>query len=141
MFTEIHRKLKGSHISMSAYVTDIVNTYQNSFTIGRNVSLLGELAVDQNLRKFSNESAFVNKRAPKNLRLFEEVENVGTEVTYRCVKCRGCSECKKGGKIESISIQEEVEQCLIEKSVNMDLNAGCTIASLPFLCDPTKKLA
>ena len=57
------------------------------------------------------------------------------------MKCRGCPECKNGGKIEYISIQEEVEQCLIEKSVKIDLNAGHTIASLPFLSDPIKKLA
>ena len=68
----------------------------------------------------------------RNKRIFEEVENAGSEISYRCVKCRECKECRKGEKIELISTKEEVEQTLIEKSVHVDLNSNITEAVLPF---------
>ena len=55
-------------------------------------------------------------------------ENSGTEITYRCVECRNCLECNKGGKIESIRIQEEVELHLINRSVDVDIRKGITIS-------------
>ena len=57
---------------------------------------------------------------------FEIVESAGTEVSYRCVKCRGCPDCKNSGNIECISIQEEVEQAVIDKSVSVNLELGYT---------------
>ena len=58
----------------------------------------------------------------------------------RCVDCRNCPECKKGGKIESISIQEEVEQHLINRSVDVDIRKVITRAKLPFIFNPSSKL-
>ena len=43
----------------------------------------------------ANVNKAVKKRVPKIVKLFEEVEKVGTEASYRCIKCRGCSDCKK----------------------------------------------
>ena len=86
-------------------------------------------------------SVHVNERPLKCLKRFEESESVGTEIYYRCVRCRGCTDCTNGERIDCISIQEEVEQTIIEKSVNGNLDKGCTVVKLPFLCDPVKKLA
>ena len=73
---------------------------------------------------------YLAKRAPKYYKKFEEIESVGTEVSYRCAKCRGCSDYVKRKNIDCINIQEEVEQALID-----------AIAELPFLSDPVTKLA
>ena len=59
----------------------------------------------------------------------------GTEVNYRCVECRTCKKCKTGPQIEAISIQDEIEQNLIEKCVNVDIKLGISMAKLPFLVD------
>ena len=80
-------------------------------------------------------------KKPSKLKVFEEIEAAGTEVSYRCVRCRGCQDCKNSGNIECISIQEEVEQKIIDNSVTVNLERGYTIAKLPFLCDPVQKLA
>ena len=48
-------------------------------------------------------------RRPKHLQTFEMVEAAGTEVGYRCPECRKCKECKSSGRIESVSIEEEVQ--------------------------------
>ena len=88
----------------------------------------------------SDTACFVCGRRPKLLERFEEIENAGTEVPYRCVKCRNCEDCKTGAKVECTSIREEVEQALIDKSVTVDLLAKTTTARLPFLTDPKYKL-
>ena len=80
------------------------------------------------------------KRVPKIVKLFEEVEKVGTEASYRCIRCRGCPDCKKSELIESISLTEELEQSLIYQSVKVNPSDGYISASFPFMCDPTKKL-
>ena len=87
------------------------------------------------------DEVHVVKRAPKNLKIFEDVESAGTEVSYRCPKCRGCPDCLKSQKVECISVQAEVEQDMIDKSVTVDLEANCSNALLPFMSDPAKKLA
>jgi hypothetical protein len=77
----------------------------------------------------------------RNQRVFEEVENAGSQITFRCVKCRGCKDCRNSEKIEMISIREEAEQEIINKSVTVNLETCCSTAVLPFTEDPTKKLA
>ena len=83
-----------------------------------------------------------NKRSKLKLdKKIEIIENAGTDVSYRCVQCRDCSICKQNEKIEYISIQEEVEQNIIDKSVKVDLVTCETTAKLPFMKDPSQKLS
>ena len=72
---------------------------------------------------------------------FDEVENAASEILYRCIDCRNCQKCKNGERTESISIKEEVEQDIINKSVFVDTNKGKTEAKLPFIQDPSRNLA
>ena len=81
------------------------------------------------------------RRPPKSLVRFEEVECAGTEVTYRCGKCRICVDCKRSSRLESISIQEEIEQELINRCVKVDIENHKTSHELPFLTDPDEKLS
>ena len=72
---------------------------------------------------------------------FETAEDTGTQISYRCVNCRGCKTCKENAQYENVSIREEVEQDLIVRSVTVDtINHKC-IARLPFMFDPRVKLA
>ena len=48
--------------------------------------------------------------------------------------------CKRGERIEDISIQEEVEQDLIERNIFVDPDKGVTSCKLPFLVDPESRL-
>ena len=79
-------------------------------------------------------------RPPRKSQVFDKMETTGTEITYRCKDCRHWPECKKSDRFESISIQEEIEQTVIERSVNVDISIGRTIAKLPFLCNPVHQL-
>ena len=82
------------------------------------------------------------KRTPKCVREFDEIERAGTEITYRCVECRACVKCKTSGRIEAISIQSEIEQGIVERSVEVDAVEGVVVAKLPFVVDnPDSRLA
>ena len=70
---------------------------------------------------------------------FEDVESAGSLITYRCVKCRKCAECRCSERIELVSIREEIEQDIIENSVAIE--DGAAVASLPIIKDPLTYLA
>ena len=94
-------------------------------------------------RDFDSGDAVVAlvKKPPKCLKQFDAIELTGTEVTYRCVDCRGCLKCKNGPQLESVSIQEEIEERLIERCVTVDVEEGRSSARLPFVVDPDKRIA
>ena len=91
-----------------------------------------------------SENVYIGKtrkpRAPKCVKQFDDVEKAGTEVSFRCVDCRDCMKFKRGERIEAISIQEEVDQDLIERNVFVDPDKGVTSCKLPFLVDPESRL-
>ena len=72
---------------------------------------------------------------------FNLVENAASEITYRCVNCRNCKQCKDNEKTEVISIKEEIEQDLINKSVTVDIENRICTAKLPVIHNPSRKLA
>ena len=48
--------------------------------------------------------------------------------------------CKNVPRLESVSIQEEVEEALISRCVTVDLDRGISSAKLPFLVDPDNRI-
>ena len=87
-----------------------------------------------------NSGAHVTRRPPKSWKKFIEIDTSGTEVSYRCPRCRECKDFKCAEQIEYISVIDEVQQSLINKSVEVNLEKGEVVAKLPFLSDPTEKL-
>ena len=74
---------------------------------------------------------------PKALeRRFEEEEDIGSKITYRCARCAGCEACKAGNKTREVSIQEIMEEEIINKSIDIDLEKKTTFSRFPFRCDP-----
>ena len=91
-------------------------------------------------RYLQKESLSYGSKILKCQKNFENSENAGTEVDYRCANYWNCIDCKNGERIELISIQDEHEQSLNDKSVEVDVPEGITFASLPFVGSP-KELA
>ena len=91
----------------------------------------------QTLLAFQDESCHLTNP----IKNFEASEHAGSEITYRCVTCRECKTCKNHEQIENISIKEEVEQNLIKNSITLDLQSKVVTAKLPFINDPSIKLA
>ena len=87
-----------------------------------------------------SETVSLGRKPPKCVKQFDEYEKAGTEVSYRCVDCRECLKCKQGARLDSVSIQEEVEQSLCDRSVDVMVDKGESIARLPFVTEPDSKL-
>ena len=85
-------------------------------------------------------SAYVARKPPKCVKEFEELENAGTEVSYRCSNCRTCQDCKKSLRIDVVSIQEEIESEIIEQCVTVDIEKGESVSKLPFVASPEARL-
>ena len=76
------------------------------------------------------------------LKKFMQQEQVGLDTSYKCPKCRACSDCVKGSGYENISIKQEAEQELIRQSVDVNLDSGRAMAELPFkVANPDELLA
>lgn len=73
-------------------------------------------------------------------RKFSAAEHVGSEITYRCVRCRQCSDCRNSGKNESISFREEAEQHQIEAAVEYVPAEKRLVSKLPFIAPPKENL-
>ena len=67
---------------------------------------------------------------------FSEIEALGAETSYRCIRCRNCNDCRKGEVLERVSLQEEAEQALIENCVTLNPRERRLEARLPFIQDP-----
>ena len=67
----------------------------------------------------------------RNFKMFEEVENAGSEICYRCNNCRNCKACKEHARADMMSVKEEVEQDVINKFVAVDTDRRITTALLP----------
>ena len=129
IFAEIEKQFRGPHLNMTAYLNNVVASYKNGYRLSLDVPLLAmkdvaDLSADEvSFDDGNNHSAFMNRQL-RSQKKFEVVESAGAEVLYRCVKCRNCPSCKTSEKIEYTSIQEEVEQDLINRSVTVDIEKG-----------------
>ena len=75
---------------------------------------------------------YVPTTVQSELKKFMQQEQVGLDTSYKCPKCRACSDCMKGSGYENISIKQEAEQELIKQSVDVNLDSGRAMAELPF---------
>ena len=159
--TEIHKSLGSNFALTRSYLTVLAQAYRDGFRTDVDVAFLhpkqervlessDEVSGDADDLKV--EYACVHcvhvakrlpagKRPPKILKKFERGEDAGTEMSYRCPKCRGCTDCLKSQNIELISTETEVQQEVINRSVVVDLEEKSCKAVLPFLCDPVNRLA
>ena len=77
----------------------------------------------------------------QSMSVFEAIEDAGTVCSYRCPGCRTCQNCKKSKDVVDSTIVEDVEQDLVEKSVDVNVEEGECSASLPFIADPKVRLS
>lgn len=67
-------------------------------------------------------------------------ELIGSEIAYRCVKCRCCADCRKSAVLEAKSLKEEVEQAMIDDSVTYYPLEKRLVGKLPFIESPSTNL-
>ena len=140
---ESHNSDRTSHfVDRGDLIDPAVEAYTQSLILQNSVPLLGNKCDIFHCNRDTFEGTDVClKRKPNKVKVFEDIENSGTEINFRCLNCRNCAECRKGPLIENLSIQEEIEQHMIEKSVTVDPEKRESVATLPFLSDPDKALS
>ena len=114
-----------------------VNPDISLLSIRENKDHLKDIILNDESEYESNTNYF----SLKQQNIFNLVENAATEISYRCISCRDCKDCLNNEHIENISIREEVEQDLIDKSVQVNTGNRCTTAKLPFIHNPMVKLS
>ena len=159
VITELQKQLEGSYLTLGSYLSQQLILYRSGIQLDPEAKLIaGENLTVYDIETYecvveepedssvSTMSTCVNcggvfrAASVKKSKLFEIAENAGSEVDYRCIKCRNCVDCKKSGEVQCISIQEEVEQDLVDKSVAVLPEKGMSVAKLPFLQDPETTL-
>ena len=139
VFTQIENHC---HLAASTFLTEQLQLFRSGYQLNPDISLLGYKKTDEECIQChacphnDPHHVFIAKQS-----IFNEAEIAGSEITFRCIKCRSCKDCKNHERIEALSIREEVEQDLIDRSVTVDINSRETEASLPLMDDPTIKLA
>ena len=132
VFTAIERHFNDDNATKNFLNQQIIIVYEG-YQICPDTHLLNlKSAKDLNKDRLNYSGSYNTLKCKK---MFDIIE-VGTNVNYRCVSCRNCAECKNGGNIELISIQDEFEQDVINKSVEVYTDRGITYASLPFIESP-----
>ena len=121
VFTQIHQSFF-NQTSIHGFFTEQYQLYRMGIQVNPDIRML-------------------SSRITTRVKQFEDVEDTGSTITYRCIKCRSCKDCKNSSHLEEISIKEEIEQNLIDSSITLDLGNKQIIAKLPFVEDPSKKLA
>ena len=71
---------------------------------------------------------------------FYDVEGIGGDIEYRCIRCRNCNDCRKGEMLERASLKEETEQALIQDMITFHPEKAALISFLPFIVEPTSVL-
>ena len=81
-------------------------------------------------------SAMYAVSAGRQIKEFQLLDEIGSELGYKCIKCRSCNDCKNGEFLEAISLTEEKEQFQIEQCLSYDPIEKLVKAHLPFILDP-----
>ena len=136
VFTKIHQHYFNT-FQESTFFSNQYNIFKTGLQVNPDIPLL----CYKSNQDVSTQSHTTNTYLSSHQRIFEEVESTGSEISYRCTNCRNCNQCKNHKEIEAISLKEEIEQNIIDASVNIDVKNGITTASLPFISDATSRLA
>jgi hypothetical protein len=72
----------------------------------------------------------------KIVRMWDDIDECGTALDYRCPKCQRCTDCAQSGQLCNRSTREEEEQFVIEQSIFMDYENRRVTVKLPFIKDP-----
>ena len=144
------RKKNPSHLATKSYLAPSVIEYREAYCDMTGQTALGNIADSTDLLcgtkqmnildSLTGGGTLLARKSPKCVKVFDEIETAGTEVTFRCPDCRGCEKCKKSKRVDAISNQEEIEQEIIDRNVVVDIEKCITSHFLPFVADPDLRI-
>ena len=143
VFTEIET----SHqVNVTSFLTDQYKLLKSGYLLNPDTSMLHVKFKKDHLNdavvktyQFNNvdEAKAIQSLLIRKQKIFENVENTGSETTYRCSLCRNCKVCKEHSTDEIMSVKEEVEKDMINKSVKINVASQRITSSLPLMSNPS----
>ena len=126
---EVFTKIESKYMNSTTFFSEQYQLFKTGYQVNPDASLLhimmnkdyfNNLMVnndDDNNNKHPEmkEMESNNTLLVRSQKMFDEVENAGSEMTYRCNKCRSCKICKDHDLTEVMSIKEQVEQDVINR--------------------------
>ena len=149
LFTQCERQFLESHnhtiSEFRAFLAQQIQMFNNGYKVCLDHDSLSwkNSMVPHRIAFVDGESECEHPRVmfSSNTVLLNDADEAGNSIEYRCVKCRGCKDCKRGETLEKVSLREEFEQHVIDSSVCVNFDKKETVAVLPFIADPAEKLA
>ena len=101
VFTEIESL---NQVNVRSFLTDQYKLFRSGYQVNPDASMLHvKFKKDYlnnavvNTYQFNNvdEAKITQSLLVRKQKMFEDVENTGSEITYRCSKCRNCKVCKE----------------------------------------------
>ena len=150
VFTEIESTY---HIASISFASNQYQQFKSGYQVNPDASLLHVKMMKDCMNDFiisepdenNTDQGMIcgagNSLLARKLKIFENVENAGSEILYRRSNCRSCKVCKEHEHNEMMSIKEEIEQDIINSSVKVNREKRVTTASLPLMHNPVIKLA
>jgi len=124
-----HQIFNFIHNSQSTnFVTNQLRLFSYGYHVNPDVGLLGYN---------NNNCGDIQDDLNNPMHFFNAVEEAGSCITYRCVKCRDCQTCKNSSN-NKCSNKEETEQELINDSVTVDISNRTSTAFLPLTASPNR---
>ena len=129
VFTEIESTY---HISSVSFVSNQYQLFKSGYQVNLDASLLhlkmkkdcmNDFIIsepDENNADQGMICGTENSLLARKLKIFEHVENAGSEILYRCSNCRSCKVCKEHEHNEMMSIKEEIEPDIINSFVKVN---------------------
>ena len=151
VFTAIEQQFYSQQYTegdVSTFLRNQLHLYTSGYSVTCDAGRLGyqpkieEVVSDEEIVDQVNAAYKGKKHPPKELKKIDEIENAGTEISYRCPACRQCK-CDDGcpDQHEAKSIREEVEEHLIKNAITIDHELQKCVAKLPVMEDPEIALA
>ena len=151
MFTKIESRY---HMNTATFLSDQYKLFKAGYQVNPDASLLhvkvkkdcfnNIMISEENQNEMSVSKSVEPSQSNilvRNFKMFEEVENAGNEISYRCNNCRNCKACNEHSQADMMSVKEEKEQDVNNKSVTVDTDRRITTALLPLMFNPLRKLA
>ena len=125
----------------TCFFTDQYKLYRMGYKVNPDLDHLAAVPCEDASDDDSVDHSQNHYTTSQQLQKFDEVEDAGSIITYRCVDCRGCKTCRNSEQIEVVSIREEIEQERLNESVTLNEETQRIEATLPCIENPVTKLA
>ena len=103
VFTQIDSHFNVSESHLLTFLCNQRELYRNGYHVDLDVSLLGYTPSWNITQDVTEYKVIGDVYMSKGEKTFNAIENLGSEITYRCVRCRSCKSCRDCDQTEVLA--------------------------------------